>query len=175
PEPRVPQLASAPVAGASGFVAGQMLEDHHELVETALVENASEQVGDPREVHRRYASELLAELPGEILAAVREPYGARAVVYCLLFDQDAAVRGRQTQALMNRADPGVLQLASRLQLPIADLEPRIRLPLVDMAMPALRAHSPAQYRQFDSCVDVLMRADQNPSLFGWTLGRRLHR
>lgn len=42
-----------------------------------------------------YAQNLLASLPASVLDAASEPYGARALVYCLLLDSNEAVREKQ--------------------------------------------------------------------------------
>jgi hypothetical protein len=46
---------------------------------------------------------------------------------------------------------------------------RARLPLVDMALPALRSMSTPQYQQFVRCFTSLVEADQRLGLFEWTL------
>jgi uncharacterized tellurite resistance protein B-like protein len=43
------------------------------------------------------------------------------------------------------------------------------LPLVDMTLPALRALSPTQYKEFTRCFLQLVHADQRLGLFEWTL------
>jgi hypothetical protein len=50
-----------------------------------------------------------------------------------------------------------------------------RLPLLDLAMPALRQMSPRQHRAFRAQVEGLMIADQRLSLFEYTLRCVLHR
>jgi hypothetical protein len=50
-----------------------------------------------------------------------------------------------------------------------------RLPLLDLAMPALRQMSPRQHRAFRAQVEMLMIADQRLSLFEYTLRCVLHR
>src|SRR5262249_56942422 len=50
-----------------------------------------------------------------------------------------------------------------------------RLPLLALAMPALRQMPPRQYRAFRAQVEVLIVADQRLSLFEYTLRCVLHR
>ena len=183
--------SSGPVAGAAGFAGetGRASEASRGLAEpiaaTPLtppghvdlhwMDRAVEQVGDPGEIHRQYAAMLLASLPDKILSVAREPYGARAVVYCLLLDSNDEVRHKQIAALRSAADPSVLQLASQLQEPLAQLAPQSRLPLIDLTLPALRSLSTSQYETFDRCVQALIAADNNIALFEWALGRILAR
>ena len=49
----------------------------------------------------------------------------------------------------------------------------VRLPLVDMVIPALRELSPPQYAVFKANVAELIRADRKTDLFEWTLQRVL--
>src|SRR5262249_56367343 len=57
----------------------------------------------------------------------------------------------------------------RLAAPVQALPDAPRLPLLDLAMPALRQMSPRQHRTFRAQVELLMSADQRLSLFEYTL------
>jgi len=100
---------------------------------------------------------------------------ARAVVLALLCDRDESVRRRQLERVAASGDEA---LASELAatLPDADaLAAEARLPLVDVAVPALRRLSRPQYQTFRALVDELVRADERLSLFEWALHRVLLR
>jgi uncharacterized tellurite resistance protein B-like protein len=58
---------------------------------------------------------------------------------------------------------------------VNELDVRAFLPLVDMTLPALRALSPSQYREFSQCFVQLVQADQRLGLFEWTLHQILLR
>ncbi len=146
-----------------------------DIADLHVVDDAVHQVGEPREVHRQYAAKVIAELPAQVRDASRDPYSARAVVYCLLLDDRREVRQKQVAAIKQSADPAVLHAASQLQSLVANVEARGRLPLVDMCMPALRSMSARQFEVFVRCVDALVAADENLALFEWTLGRMIAR
>ncbi|MHC4846405.1 MAG: M48 family metallopeptidase, partial [Planctomycetota bacterium] len=57
----------------------------------AVLQAALALAGQPRPEHVAYAQELVAGLPEAVRDAVREPFGARAVVYALLLDRDPGV------------------------------------------------------------------------------------
>src|SRR5262249_24271169 len=63
----------------------------------------------------------------------------------------------------------------RLAPPVRALPDPHRLPLLDLAMPALRQMSARQHRAFRAQVEGLMIADQRLSLFEYTLRCVLHR
>ncbi|MFZ5806738.1 MAG: M48 family metallopeptidase [Verrucomicrobiota bacterium] len=116
-----------------------------------------------------YAQSMRSSIPEMILNATREIFGARAVIYGLLLNRDAGIRKMQIEQLAKLADTGVLPELNRL-LPVIDaLDPRARLPLVDLAVPALKLLSQSQYIKFLSNVHVLIEADQAIELFEYTL------
>lgn len=170
--------AAAGVSQLAGSVAevNEAIDDTAgEIIDLGIVDHAVDQVGEPQEIHRRYAAQVIAELPQVVRDAAREPHEARAVVYCLLLDARREVRQKQIAALRQTADPAVLQAASKLQRPVAGVEARGRLPLVDMCMPALRSMSASQFEVFSKCVHALVVADENLGLFEWTLGLMIAR
>ncbi|TWT46484.1 M48 family metallopeptidase [Botrimarina hoheduenensis] len=144
-------------------------------VPVGVVANAANQVGDPEESHRRYAEQLLAAIPASVLAATREPFAARAVVYALLLDRDPVVRKDQSGLLAEMADPRVVGVVRRLAPECAELDARLRLPLIDLLLPALAALSPPQYQRFTRVVRALVAADNRIGLFEWTLSQILLR
>jgi len=160
------------IAGASGFAGASAQAD---AIPLEVIENAADQVGNPTEVHRQYAHELLRTLPTHIVEAVHEPYGARAVIFALLLDKNEEVRKVQMQALAETATPDIVALTNQLAPTVSRLDVRVRLPLVDMSLPALRAMAQSQYLEFSTAFQKLVAADQRLGLFEWTLHRILLR
>jgi Zn-dependent protease with chaperone function len=135
------------------------------------VARAIDHVGQPSEAHIRYAAGLLDALPPSIVSAAHEPHGARAVVYALLLDRQAGPRQAQIAHLSAAADPGVYRETLRLAPAIEQLDVRTRLPLLDIALPALRGLTAAQYQRFRQNVDQLVQADAAIDPFEWSLRR----
>ncbi|MGL4512299.1 MAG: M48 family metalloprotease [Lacipirellulaceae bacterium] len=167
------RLADVGVEGAAGFAGGHA----HELdrAPVAAVEHASEHVGDPQELHRRYAREMLAIAPEGLLNATRETYSARAVVFALLLDRDETVRAKQLAALTEHVDEGLLLVVRRLTPDADALDARLRLPLVDLTLPALAGMTPRQYQKFTRSFQALVLADEKIGLFEWALAQILLR
>jgi Zn-dependent protease with chaperone function len=132
-------------------------------------------VGAPQRAHVDFAARLVASLPGPLLEAVHEPFSACAVVYTLLLDRDPAIRQVQFAHLETSADPGTVPEIARLEPLIVPLGDAVRLPLVELALPALRALSGRQYQQFRDRIDFLVASDQKLSLFEFALQRMLRR
>jgi hypothetical protein len=118
---------------------------------------------------------MLRSLPDALLSAAREPYGARAVVYALLLDSRPAMRQRQTALLAANADPGVFEETRRLSPMVAAVNERGRLPLLEIALPALRALTEAQRELFDRNVAALMETDDRIDVFEWSVRLILQR
>ena len=172
--PLAPVAATAAVAGEAA-VAGFAATPARAAVTLEAVENASEQVGEPTELHRTYVAELIEQLPAEVRDAVREPYGARAVIYGLLLDDNPQVRQAQWAALDRYAAADVVKLTRKLSPQIDSVDARSRLPLLDMAMPSLRAMTASQYNAFATAFQELVKADNRIALFEWMLYRVLLR
>lgn len=133
------------------------------------VAGAVGQIGRPDIERLKYAHALIDQLPDGIVTAMREPYGARAIIYCLLINKDTAIRHLQLGHIQQQADQGIFSLTKKL-LPLVDkLDSRFRLPLIDGAMAALRQMSPQQYQLFKKNLLALIKADKKISLFEWAL------
>jgi len=170
-------------AAAAALATAAAMNDAHaasggaptEVVPVAVVVKAADQVGDPKEAHRKYAAALVESLPPLVRDSVHEPYGARAVLFGLLADKNPEIRNKQLKRLRELAKPDIVDLTNKL-LPYIDLlDVRARLPLVDMALPSLRAMSQSQYKEFLTCFKELVAADNRLGLFEWTLYRVLLR
>lgn len=169
-----PGAAAAPgavgFADAAGFAGAEG--------ETSAVPDLSDaviQVGRPTPAHVEYAAELIHRLPAPVVAAAHEPHGARAVVYALLLDPAPEPRSSQLRHLEAAADHGVYEETLKLVPQVERLGRRMRLPLVEIALPALRVLSPRQYRRFQENLVELVEADNVIDLFEWSLQRILLR
>lgn len=134
-----------------------------------------EVIGNPHGEHLRLAREMIDSLPPPVREAARNGFGARALVYGLLLAADSASRTKQRAVLEQEADLQARQELERLLPAIGGLLPEMRLPLVDLAMPALKSLSQAQYAGFKKTVDRLMQADGRIDLFEYALRHVLSR
>ena len=139
----------------------------------ADVMGAIDAMGNPAPETIAQARALIAQLPQPIKDAAHEPFGGRAVIYLLLLDGDAAVRRSQLEALQQHADPQVLALLQRLLPQMEAVQLRHRLPLLDIAMPALKQLSLDQYNVFRRNVLRLIEADERLDLLEWSLQKIL--
>jgi Zn-dependent protease with chaperone function len=171
--------AGTATAGASGFAEGITTSAPEEAAfAEARNIDAVHQIGLPTRSHLEYARKLVADLPAAVLDAAHEPYGARAVIYALLMTQEQATEEltAQTQRaqlarLAEAGERGIDEETRRLLPELRKVNVLARLPLIDIALPALRSLSQKQYNAFVANVQALMDADQRIDLFEWVLQR----
>ncbi len=159
------EAAPSPGAATVGFAGGGPAP--------AFAGSAVDQMGRISTAHLDYAVQLLLELPPAVKEAAHDPYAARAVVYALLMDADPESRKLQLEILDAKGERGVPELTRKLLPEVERLGPAHRLPLIDLALPALRDLSASQYERFRGLVQDLVQADQRIDLFEWTLQRIL--
>jgi Zn-dependent protease with chaperone function len=151
--PQPPKAAAKPAASLSGA----------EVV--ALLSRA----GDPVQEHLDRARYLINELPEPVRSAIREPFGACAVIYGLLLDNSPAIRARQEEIITIQGNQVFLEEVRSLAPAISTLLPEVRLPLLELSLPALRALSQKQFSVLKETVEQLSAADKKTSLFEFTL------
>jgi hypothetical protein len=131
----------------------------------------TEQVGTPQSAHVEYAGALLKSLPITVAQAVRNAHGARLVVLALLLDDNDSVRSQQLRLLSDEDSAEVQSLVSE----VGGLGPTAGLPLVELALPALRYMSSDQFARFEQTIQGFVAADQQMSVFEYALQRMLLR
>ena len=76
-------------------------------------------IGVPAQEDAHYAAHLLALLPPELDAAIRDPWSARAVVFAMLLAKDSPTRTVQRQLLRRREGPPIEAEAEKLAVLLA--------------------------------------------------------
>ncbi len=129
----------------------------------------TQRVGTPQPEHLDSAMQMIAGLPPSLRDAVREPFAAQAVIFALLLSGDEAVRSRQVAQLQSQVEQPLFRETNQLAGEVQLLPPTARLPLVDLAMPAIKRSSPQQYATFRQAVNALINADGQVDLFEYCL------
>jgi Zn-dependent protease with chaperone function len=131
--------------------------------------------GSPTVEHIRRAAALRLGLPDKVSTAFRSPTGAMAITYTLLLSPDESTRTGQLELLGQKLDLSIIQQIGDLLPEVQNLDPRVRLPLIDLSLPALRHLEAVQYRQFTQLVQELIEYDRAIDLFEYTLQKILFR
>lgn len=122
-----------------------------------------------------FGGELLRSLPESIRIAVHDPFSARSVICALLLDAREEVATKQVFAISLALGGVVAREAREMSAAIAECDPRLRLSLVDLSLPALAQMSPSQTQAFAALVDQLVAADGDVSTFELALQKTLMR
>jgi Zn-dependent protease with chaperone function len=132
-------------------------------------------VGAPSGDHVQFAVSLLRSVPDRLREAVHEPRDAEAMVYALLLDSRDVLRWRQLASLEPELDRSVLENVRQLRAEVEAAGPDLRLPLVDLALPALRQLSREQYGAFSRSLRRLIEADEKVTVFEFALEKMVQR
>jgi hypothetical protein len=163
PFPTIPGMPGAR-AGDTSFAANAVLMG-------AVLPN----LGKPTPLHLRYAEELRNSFPEKVQSAAREPLDATALVYAMLLSPDDDLRAKQLTELGKRAAPGVGETTAALWPKVAPIASRARLPLVNLALPALRQLRPDEFEQFSQTLQWLIESDDQIEIFEFVLQKIVRR
>jgi len=108
-------------------------------------------------------------VPVPLMDKLREPLSAVALLYALLLDKDPDVREKQMAIIRDNAPLGSAQLCAVLTKEIDNIDPALRIVLIEKAMPALKSMSRNQYITLRKGLKRCIHADQKIDLFEWCL------
>jgi len=110
------------------------------------------------------AARLLAALPAGLRECVREPDGARAAIVALLFAPNEEVM-REQLAAMKAAGLDSLAAGAAAAAPLArGLGVGFHLPVIDLALPAVKAAPEMTKRELLAGIEAVINADRRVSL-----------
>ncbi len=122
------------------------------------------------------AQSLLAATSPRLLAAARSASEAPVLLFGLLLDfSDETVQRRQLAFVASRAGGEALRTLEELKPALRDLDASHRLPLLQLALPALKSIEPSALAPFFETLDELVHADGRVSPFEFALQKLLIR
>ena len=140
-------------------------------------------IGMPRAEHLEYASGLLAYLSPPIRSALGDAPGAQSVMLGCLLDAELTGRGRQLRALEALGLADLARKSEVIAPHLQQLDRAYRLPLVALAVPALKGLDEAGRGVFLVALRAVIQADERVTLsefvlatiLDWTLGPQARR
>jgi Zn-dependent protease with chaperone function len=126
-------------------------------------------LGNPTPLHLKYAEQLRDSLSDNLKATAREPLDAMALIYALLLSSDESLRATQLAGLAGRATQTVSEKTVALFPEVSKAATHARLPLVNLALPALRQLDAGQFSQFSQTLQWLIGSDGKVELFEFVL------
>src|SRR5581483_7585515 len=129
------------------------------------------QVGTPGSEDYRAASVLHARIPDALASAARDPRGAPAAVFALALSDQPDLQQRQVQLIAQAFDAALAEAVRGLMSHMGELHPMLRLPLAQLAFPALKRRPRAELETFTKTLDALIRADNQVDLDEYCLAK----
>jgi Zn-dependent protease with chaperone function len=126
-------------------------------------------IGRPRSEHLQYATDLHQAVPPTLQTAAHDPLGAHALICAFLLSEDATIREKQLVELERATTAGVREETIRIWPETKSNPSHARIPLVDLALPALRRLSTSQFEQFRGAVNALIATEEKCDLFEFML------
>lgn len=154
PEAPRPPLPPSPAGAGLGPVG---------IAPQAIVAN----IGQPTPEHLRYATDFHRTLSPVVAAAARDPVRASALIYAFLLANASDTRQKQLDDLARVESDAIRDETRQIWPEIQDLPAQARIPLVDLAVSALRNLSIPQFERFRRAIQTLMASRDD--LFAYML------
>jgi Zn-dependent protease with chaperone function len=132
-------------------------------------------LGNPTPLHLKYAEQLRESLPDSVKAAAREPLAAAALIYAMLLSNDESQRTTQIAEIGKRFSPEVSEKTAGLFPDVSAAEKHAHLPMVNLALGALRHLTAGQFTQFSQTLQWLIESDGKIELFEFVLQKIVQR
>ncbi|WP_259753351.1 M48 family metallopeptidase [Pseudomonas sp. GCEP-101] len=132
-------------------------------------------VGAPTAAHLLEARHTLQRLDERLQRAAHDSEGAQALIYGLLLDSEPGLRARQLEEVRKRLDLSLALQLDLLEESLLRLDPGQRLPLLDLAMPALKQLDAQAFLALRENMALLIKLDGKVKLLEWTLLRIVER
>jgi Zn-dependent protease with chaperone function len=116
---------------------------------------------------------LIESTPTRLRDAAHQPAEASVLLYGLLLTDEPVTLARQRELIATRAGADALRILDDLALSLRSLRPEHKLPLLQLALPALRQMAPTALDAFLDTLDELVHADAEVSTFEFALQKLL--
>ena len=116
-----------------------------------------------------YSSQLISAIPEKVRGSIDDAFGATMVICALLLDKDIEEKKTQIKHLSRVAPEKIIKQILITEKSLKNIDTRLRLPLIDLSMPALRMMPPSLYAKLNAYIDILVEADGKLTLFEFSL------
>lgn len=127
----------------------------------------SAQVGNPASDDYRAADQLHERIPDRLKQAARDPAQAEHLLLALMIDD--ATEAQQWPLVEAALGPAAVPVARGLRAALADLHPMMRLPLANIAFPAIRRYPRPRLDAFLRLLEALMHVDGQVAAYEFCL------
>jgi Zn-dependent protease with chaperone function len=161
-----PPIFGMPVGGITGAIIASGSTENPPVIQSHSV---LPNLGNPTPLHLKYAGQLRDSLPENIKAAASEPLDAVALIYAMLLSSDEKTRATQLTGLAKRVVPPDYEKTIALFPEVAPVAAHAHLPIINLALGALRQLSAPQFGQFSQTLQWLIESGGKVELFEFAL------
>jgi len=165
-EPSRPPMPDAFRAVLGGAIIGAGTDERPPVIQSRSV---LPNLGNPTPLHLEYAEKLRDSLPESVKAATREPLDSVALIYAMLLSPDETTRTTQLAGLARQVVPEIYAKTTALYPDVSMAAARAHLPMVNIALGALRQLQAEQFAQFSKTLQWLIQSDGKVELFEFVL------
>ena len=136
----------------------------------ANADSAVENIGNPSAAHIIMAATTLSDISAAVREEAHNTIGASLMIYSLLIAlSDQELKAKQHLILQEKLDENDYRSLQKIANNCVDIPREKYLSIIDLTMPSLKQLSRIQYREFMTTLSALMFADEEISLFEWSL------
>jgi Zn-dependent protease with chaperone function len=121
-------------------------------------------VGTVASAHVDYAARLLGSLPQQLREELRNPEGARAALVALLLAPKEDVMQQQLDAVRAAGAQALCERAKALAALTRRLGPAFHLPVVDLALPAVKTSTAEAKQELLKALEAVIQSDRRVSV-----------
>jgi Zn-dependent protease with chaperone function len=162
--------AHAGGARGASFENGRMLK-----VPTSAAPSAVHAIGSLTPEQLVNAHLLLESTPERLRVAAHTPGEARVLAYGILLADAPALRAKQREIVGRTSGHADVQTLDELEPSLQRVRPEQKLPLLQIALPAIRLIPTTALDEFLETLDELVHADEHVSTFEYSLQKLLTR
>ena len=171
-----PKVTRSPDAA---FTAGQKAREQKvqlniepvAMVTTAMLARAIANTGAPTSDHVGYAHTLMSKIPENLMSAAHKPVSAYALVLGLLIGKDINQWKKKVAGIDQQMGSDVKPLLEQFMPDLASMDLKYRLPLIELALPAIRAMEKQQQDLLKKDLLAVIKSDGRVELWEWALFR----
>lgn len=140
------------------------------LIEGLTPESALDHTGRLTQEGVDHARDMISAIPAQLRELARDSFGATSVAFAMLLDHDDVnARAAQLELLGEELTPQLAEETRTAAELLKSVAPALKLPLLELLVPALRTLSQKHYERFIAILDKLIWADGEVSLFEYSL------
>lgn len=115
------------------------------------------------------AGTILDGLPQPVKQAVHEPLGAESLIFAMLLSEEIEIETEQVEKIKKMCGTETEFAVLAIKQHLNQIKPEWELPIVEIAIPALKEMSEEQFERFRSTISALIYADGKVTLFEYAL------